>query len=134
MEFCILLAAPSVVTSIVLLVSSCGYSSQDVPLVSSHLRVDDHLEALPYLRDIKDINLYYGSAYFESLGCSRRLRIFPCEMLAFSGSAYSIYIFFVDYLHISIRWHCVLLLSTKQGLHGEKSNSSNGRWTSGMEI
>lgn len=32
-EFCILLAAPSVVTSIVLIVSSRGYTSQDVPIV-----------------------------------------------------------------------------------------------------
>lgn len=34
-EFCVLLATPSTVTSIVLLVSSCGYNSQDVPIVSS---------------------------------------------------------------------------------------------------
>jgi hypothetical protein len=45
-EFCILLAAPSVVTSIVLIVSSRGYTSQDVPIVSSHLPVDDHLYSL----------------------------------------------------------------------------------------
>ncbi|XP_024361756.1 probable phosphoinositide phosphatase SAC9 [Physcomitrium patens] len=32
-EFCVLLAAPSVVNTIVILVSSCGYTSQDVPLV-----------------------------------------------------------------------------------------------------
>jgi hypothetical protein len=32
-DFCVLLATPSTVTSIVLLVSSCGYNSQDVPIV-----------------------------------------------------------------------------------------------------
>lgn len=33
-EFCVLLAAPALVSSIVLLVSSCGYTRQNIPRVS----------------------------------------------------------------------------------------------------
>lgn len=34
-EFCVLLATPALVSSIVLLVSSCGYTRQNIPRVSN---------------------------------------------------------------------------------------------------